>query len=300
MKKRRLKSGRQRVILPAMRSKLPPGHLDRLQEAIQLGRGSVHYFSSRAIQQEQFKPQIEWMREKTEEIEGFLHLYRALFFCGLHLEIKRLIKECEQQNLNLVDITLQKNLYIAGAMIQRELPLAQIHLNEWENIALSQLPNTLVGLPKTWWMNQCAGALTVARLSFFLVLEGYHVYFPSPKEDVDWKIDLIAKIPGEYGTLCFQVKSNQSVQWPEYNIVREKPNGHDSMMTHRFWEGVKHFTVQHKGIYIPIEFILGPQSYEEGQLHTTGHLIDALRHMLKEAHADNTNWLPAFAEEHHI
>lgn len=277
MKKHRLKSRRVRVVLPASRIDLPSGVTSPISEVIKLGRWEAeNYMGSKVLRTETFDKHLGTFPEIPI-------LARAFFFAGMYSELEQRLREKPIPG----QIALE-NMFMAGAVISRELCLTQLHLTREANAALFLLPDRLSGIPKDWWNRMCAGALTLARLAHFLVEEGLRVYFPLPIEDIHWKIDLIASSPGgEAVSLCFQVKSNQEVVWLRYRVHRTGPNGRDSELTHRFWEGVRCFQKQHRGIFVPVELTFGSRQFMDGAVIPKGYIVDALRHMLADARSED-------------
>ena len=282
MKRLRLKSRRDRVVLPGSRHLLKKSWLPLLREILLRGKEEAKiYIRSQRLSEQQIQSSLLDLEEKTADFPGLRHLCRALFYAGIHLELHEALDAQE-----LKEKMTQQNLVISGSLLHKELPLTQLHFSKKGNLSILNLPSQLTELPFRWWTQQYAGAITVARLAFFLVQEGMRVFFPLPAEDVAQKIDLLAQFPGESGTLCFQVKSKRNFEWAEYEIHHSTPNGHHSKATHHLWQGVEKFSDEHHGIYIPIELTFGSSSFADGEIESKGFFPETLREMLTQALQD--------------
>ncbi len=282
MKRARLESRRVRVVLSTPRQPLPTGIKSLLAEAAKLGKEQAKRFVGAAeVRHEKFEEEFTKLHAQDKNHLGLRHLCRALFFAGLHIEIERISRQqpiASQQTI--------QNIFVTGALTSRELATAQLHVTPTNNARLFFL--SLPGIVDEWWTRQCAGSIAVARLIYFLIDEKWRVFFPTSTEDIHWKIDLIATIPGESSSICFQVKSNQHINWLLHRVHLRPPNGRDSEATHRFFEGVRRFQAHTHGFYVPVELSLGSRQYADGEVVTKGHLLDALRHMISEASCDDS------------
>lgn len=282
MKRRELKTRRVCVVLPATRRAMPNGILPQLKEALRQGRGEAKKFvGGKSINDRTFTDILESFQELANGHEGLLHLMRALFFTGLHLKIRALLKKKAIPGQVALD-----NLFLSAASSNIEMCWAQLHLVEEEVERLFFLPDKIANLPPTWWSTHVAGSLAVSRLARFLISEGMEVFFPTPKEDIAWKIDLIARSKGDSCSMCFQVKSDSNLEWVKHRVLHTPPNGESSDATHRFFEGVRRFQERHHGIYMPIELSFGSRQFDLGSLTAKGHVIDALRHVINDARTD--------------
>lgn len=282
MKRLRLKSGRDRVVLPGSRHLLKKSWLPLLREIFLRGKEEAKiYIRSIRLSELQIQPSLVDLEEKTADLPGLRHLCRALFYAGIYLELQDALDAQE-----LKEKMTQQNLVISGSLLHKELPLTQLHFTKKGNLSILNLPSQLPKLPFRWWTQQYAGAITVARLTYFLVQEGMRVYFPLPAEDVAQKIDLLAQFPGESGTLCFQIKSNRNCEWAQFEVHHSAPNGHHTKATHHLWQGVKKFGDEHRGIYIPIELTFGSSSFSSGDIEAKGFFPETLREMLTQAYQD--------------
>ncbi len=280
MKRASLKSRRVRVVLPASRPHLPRANRQLLKDAFALGHTqAMRFIGSTDVRSDLFEKELEGLRARDTDHQGLRHLCSALFFSGLHVGI-----EDHSRKQPIVGQQALKNIFLSGAMTHKELTLAQLHLAQTDNAALFRLQ--IPGLLGEWWWRQCAGAIAVARLAHFLVGEGLLIYFPTPAEDAHWKIDLIAKTPHKSVSICFQVKSDQSVTRIFHRVHRVAPNGNDSDATHRFWQGVRRFQEHTHGIYVPVELTFSSWHFADGALTSNGYFLDALHEMLNKASED--------------
>jgi hypothetical protein len=271
MKRAHLKSRRVRVVLPASRQSLPVNTKQFLIEAFALGtRQAIQFVGSREVRSELFEKELKELSTKIMWHQALHHLCSAFFFSGLHLEIEALSKQ-----QSMVSSTTLRNMALTGSMLYRELALAQLCLSTKDNVALFHI--RISGMVCEWWIRQCAGAITVARLAHFLLSEGFCVFLPTPAEDVYWKIDLIASKPGESISICFQVKSDQRVEWLDYQVLHSPPNGHASEATHRFFKGVSRFQAHTHGVYVPVELKFGSRQFDDGAVVAKGYFLDTLR-----------------------
>ncbi|MBI5369852.1 hypothetical protein HZA85_01505 [Candidatus Uhrbacteria bacterium] len=259
-----------------------------LQLAFLWGKRAVPRFMMKETTEKELERAFpESFIERSNGHRGRQHLMNAFFLAGMSIEINEAIQRAQEPHDGITPLFNRegplKNLFLSAALANRELILAQIQCTPEDNTFMGALARRITELPYRWWIAHFSGALAVGRLAAFLIAEGYKVYLPFLNEDVEWKIDLIARHSGDPFGICFQVKGSEAVEWVECRALGQELGPHSDDMTRRFWNGVRAFQHTTHGLYVPVELTLGSQHFQQGQIIAKGHIIDALRDGLTRA-----------------
>lgn len=252
-KKRNLNGKHIQAIIPETLFEIPEDGIADLNDAIVEGAERAKKLQKRrtSITESEFVQEQQKFHSLAKGNAGFFHMLMAVFLGQLYLSIVSV----NRKQGHVVREGL-RNMYTVVAMAQRELAQTCLQLSDAEIARMHEWPDR-INIQKRWWRDQLTGALSVAQLCHLFLKEGATVRFSRIDEDLDWKIDLIVSFRGISDGLCVQAKSEYRTSLLGYRTFNGvNPEVMDDK-DRRFVNGVKYFQNKFRGIWTPVEIIVG-------------------------------------------
>lgn len=180
-----------------------------------------------------------------------------------------LTDEEESDRKFLIECGMRFQLH-SGSHGQALLIEAMLSLPSETRLELFQRSKTM-GIDREFWHTCLYGAMPVSRVIYELSLMGADIYFPTPMEDVVYKVDLVAYFPSAGTGFCIQIKSRASTETdtcillsaPSTNELPEHPTEDDWLrliLKAKFWKGTQLFMNRYPNIFTPVFMEVGMRS----------------------------------------
>lgn len=276
MKRRSITSGRVVLILPKDRNPFPRQCTNMLRDAYKQGRIAANRIHGKETVSKAAFPEMEALLTQTQGDMVKTMLVKTMFFTGLSMALRDLLEQ-----MNVVTRAVKFNSDASGAYLQQMLTELLLHLDDVARLRLLHLFKKIHSLPEERWIITYMGALAVTRTAYALLCNGLKVYLPSPSEDVVWKIDLLARIPGESESYCFSIKSDRNVTTgAQVMFLDERRTANNTQRQQDFLQGVKRFTRYHQGCYVAVELFVSAREEDAERDYVLSQIIQRHRNLL--------------------
>lgn len=266
--------------------RLPSNLLDKLKEAINSGviQSSKFVRKRTELEEKDFFEVMQHFKKEAQNNQPFFHLLVSCFLKSIR---KHMALKGEERIFG-------RNFYIVCGMIQRELTLMCLTMHEEDLESSREWMKYVEGIEEEGnkWEQDYRGALSVARLARLFAERGIKVYLPTVYIDIQWRIDLIARVPKKPFGLCVQVKTFQTSESLTYrmfentNIRTNEEDLRDKDCL--FVNGVAFFNDHSLGSWIPIEIKVGDAAYPIDTVIPPSTMFPELDDMLKSIYTPKT------------
>ena len=203
------------------------------------GMERVFSIIEKKLTKESFAEAETYFEEQSQGNKAWFHLLMAMYLTRVaDLFIPYLSSPGSEPNRSERTIRMQKNNGWVGTLILHHLMLAMVRLDP---DYVDNLPRAVQGLDLDvrHWSVCCSGAMTALRVASLFSKSGFHVFFPSPEEDLFDKIDLFLVSKKGPLSICVQVKSDSTVHIVHLSHLKEKDWPKFSGYQKKFFDGVR-------------------------------------------------------------
>ncbi len=226
------------------------------------GMERIYSIIEKRLEKDSFAEVEAYFQKQSQENETWFHLLMAIYFARVFELFPPYLSAGSEVSFTTRQRLMNQNRAWIGTLILHHLMLTMVRLSPGY---VHTLPSAIRGLEtsRKHWSRCCVGALTTLRVASLLTHSGFHVFFPSPEEDLFDKIDLLAVAKKGHLSACVQVKTDplaQQIQllrledqdWPKFSDYQKK-----------FFRGVDAYGGRE---WLAIECDISWEAFEKGSL----------------------------------